>query len=198
MKNNYLLSSRKQFEYYKMLGERTFDQLSEEDFFWQYNEESNSIAIIIKHLWGNMMSRWTDFLTTDGEKKWRSREAEFEADIKHVNVLLGKWKEGWECVFTALDSINEENFETPIFIRNQEHTIVEAINRQVGHYTYHIGQIVYIGRMLKGKEWKNLSIPRGKSKEFNQMKFSKPPARDHFTTEFLDGSFYDKKKEDEN
>ena len=194
MKNNYLISSRKQFEYYKMLGERTFAQLNEDDFFWQYNEESNSIGIIIKHLWGNMLSRWTDFLTTDGEKEWRSREAEFDTDIKDVNVLLEKWNEGWNCVFTALDSINEENFETPVFIRNQEHTIVEAINRQMGHYTYHVGQIVYIGRMLKGGEWKSLSIPKGKTKEFNDMKFSKPPARNHFTTEFLDGTFYDKKE----
>ncbi len=194
MKKNFLISSRKQFEYYKMLGDRTFAQLKEEEFFWQFNEESNSIGIIIKHMWGNMLSRWTDFLTTDGEKEWRSREAEFEADIKDVNVLLQRWDEGWDCVFTALDSINEDNFETPVFIRNQEHTIVEAINRQMGHYTYHVGQIVYIGRMLKGREWKSLSIPKGKTKEFNEMKFSKPPARDHFTTEFLDGSFYDEKK----
>jgi hypothetical protein len=189
MKKNFLISSRKQFEYYKMLGDRTFAQLKEEDFFWQYNEESNSIAIIIKHLWGNMLSRWTDFLTTDGEKEWRSREAEFDAEIKDVNVLLQKWEAGWDCLFTALDSINEDNFDTPVFIRNQEHTIVEAINRQAGHYTYHIGQIVYIARMLKGKEWKSLSIPKGKSQAFNEMKFSKPPARDHFTTEFLDGTF---------
>ena len=189
MKKNFLISSRKQFEYYKMLGDRTFAQLKEEDFFWQYNEESNSIAIIIKHLWGNMLSRWTDFLTTDGEKEWRSRESEFDADIKDVNVLLQKWEAGWDCLFTALDSINEDNFDTPVFIRNQEHTIVEAINRQAGHYTYHIGQIVYIARMLKEKEWKNLSIPKGKSQAFNEMKFSKPLARDHFTTEFLDGTF---------
>lgn len=194
MKAIFLSSTRKQFEYYKMLGERTFDQLHENDFFWQYNEESNSIAIIVKHLWGNMLSRWTDFLTSDGEKEWRNREGEFEADIKSKEELMAKWKEGWTCLFTALDSINEENFEQKIYIRNQAHTIVEAVNRQLAHYSYHVGQIVYLGRMLKGAEWKSLSIPKGKSKEFNEKKFSQPTRNDHFTTEFLDGSFYQKDK----
>lgn len=194
MKTIFLSSTRKQFEYYKMLGERTFDQLQEDDFFWQYNEESNSIAIIVKHLWGNMLSRWTDFLTSDGEKEWRNREEEFEADIKSKEELMAKWKEGWTCLFTALDSINEENFEQKIYIRNQAHTIVEAVNRQLAHYSYHLGQIVYLGRMIKGSEWKSLSIPKGKSKEFNEKKFSQPTRNDHFTTEFLDGSFYQKDK----
>ena len=197
MKMNYLISTRKQFEYYKMLGERTFDQLSESDLFWQFNEESNSIAIVVKHLWGNMLSRWTDFLTSDGEKDWRNREAEFDADIKDVNELLQKWQAGWECLFTALDSVNEDNFDTPIYIRKQEHTVVEAIGRQLAHYSYHVGQIVYIGRMIKGKSWKSLSIARGKSEEFNQKKFTQATRKDHFTTEFLDGSFYKKPEIDE-
>ena len=194
MENNFLTSSRKQFEYYKMLGERTFAQLNEEDFFWQYNEESNSIAIIVKHMWGNMLSRWTDFLTTDGEKEWRNREAEFDADIKDKKEMMEKWEAGWTCLFTALDSVNEDNFGQQVFIRNQAHSIVEAVNRQLAHYAHHVGQIVYIGRMLKGKEWKSLSIARGKSKEFNEKKFSQPTRQDHFTTEFLDGSFYEEKK----
>ena len=194
MKNNYLTSTRKQFEYYKMLGDRTFVQLSEEDLFWQFNEESNSIAIIVKHLWGNMLSRWTDFLTTDGEKKWRKREAEFDADIKDVKELLEKWEAGWTCLFTAIDSVNEDNFDTSIFIRNQQHTILEAINRQLAHYSYHIGQIVFLGKMRKGKAWESLSIARGKSKEFNQKKFSEKTRKDHFTTEFMDGSFYKKEE----
>ncbi|HFB99242.1 MAG TPA: DUF1572 domain-containing protein [Phaeodactylibacter sp.] len=185
MKNNYLVSTRKQFEYYKMLGNRTFAQLSEDDFFWQFNQESNSIAIIVKHLWGNMLSRWTDFLTTDGEKEWRNREAEFDADIKDVKELLEKWEEGWACLFAAIDTVNEGNFETQIFIRNQAHTVLEAMNRQMAHYAYHVGQIVFLGRMRKGKEWKSLSIARGKSKEFNQKKFSEKTRNDHFTTEFL-------------
>ena len=195
MKSNYLHASRKQFEYYKMLGDRTFAQISDEDFFWQFNEESNSIAIIVKHIWGNMLSRWTDFLTSDGEKDWRNRETEFANDINDVKTLLEKWEEGWACLFKAIDSVNESNFDTEILIRNQRHTIVEAVNRQMCHYSYHIGQIVYLGRMLKGKDWKSLTIPKGKSEEFNKMRFSKPSGRKHFTTEFLDGNYF-KNEED--
>ena len=193
MEENYLESVTKQFEYYKMLGEKTFDQIKEEDIFWQYNSESNSIAVIVKHLWGNMMSRWTDFLTTDGEKDWRNRDAEFEQDIRSKEELLAKWNEGWNCLFEAINSINKEDFGTIIYIRNMGHTIVEAINRQLAHYSYHVGQIVYIGRMIKGEEWKSLSIPKGKSMKYNKEKFSKPKPKEHFTKEFLDGKF-DKEK----
>ena len=185
MQSNYFESVRKQFEYYKILGEKTFDQLEDQGLFWQYNEASNSIAIIVKHLWGNMLSRWTDFLTTDGEKEWRNREGEFEADIKTRTELFEKWNEGWACVFDALDSINESNFDTTIYIRNMGHTIPEAVNRQLAHYAYHIGQIVYIGRMVKDAEWQSLSIPKGKSKEYNAEKFSKPKRKEHFTDRFL-------------
>jgi len=191
MKTNFLNGTRKQFEYYKMLGDRTFAQLEEEDLFWQINEESNSIAIIVKHMWGNMLSRWTDFLTSDGEKEWRQREAEFDADIKDVKELLEKWEAGWDCLFTSLDTINEENFETQILIRNQAHTIVEAVLRQLAHYSYHVGQIVYLGRIRKGAAWKSLSIARGGSAAFNKKKFESEMRKDHFTSEFLDGSFYE-------
>jgi len=177
-----------------MLGDRTFAQLENEDFFWQINKESNSIAIIVKHLWGNMLSRWTDFLTSDGEKEWRNREAEFDADIKDVKEMLEKWEEGWNCLFTAIDSVNEDNFDTKILIRNQAHTVVEAVLRQLAHYSYHVGQIVYLGRMKKGDTWKSLSIARGDSAAFNKEKFERETRNDHFTTEFLDGSFYDKNK----
>ena len=183
--NNYLTSARKQFEYYKHLGDATFKQLKEEDLFWQYNNESNSIAVIVKHLWGNMLSRWTDFLSSDGEKEWRNRDGEFEADIKDRAEMMKKWEEGWACLFKALDSVNESNFDTTIYIRNMGHTITEAINRQMAHYASHIGQIVYIGRMIKGKEWQSLSIPKGKSKEYNAKKFAKPKHKAHFTDEFL-------------
>jgi len=193
METNFLYSSKKVFEYYKMLGDKTFEQLEEEDFFWQFNEESNSIAIIVKHLWGNMLSRWTDFLTTDGEKEWRKREAEFDADIKNVKVLLQKWEEGWSCLFAALDTIDKDNFDTPIYIRNQAHTIVETTNRQLAHYAYHIGQITYIGRMRKGNKWKSLSIPRGKTAEFNANKFAQPKNETHYTQEFLDGTHFNEK-----
>jgi len=170
----YLESSKKQFDYYRSLGEKTFDQLSDEQLFWKYNEESNSIATIVKHLWGNMLSRWTDFLTTDGEKEWRQREAEFDNDITTREELRNKWNEGWNCLFNALNSVTEENFNTIIYIRNEGHTITEAINRQLAHYPYHVGQIVFIGKMLKADKWSSLSIPRGKTQEFNAEKFSKP------------------------
>lgn len=186
MKNNYLESVRKQFEYYKMLGDKTIAQLDEKDLFWQYNEDSNSIAIIVKHIWGNMMSRWTDFLTSDGEKEWRNREAEFDADIKTKETLLEKWEAGWTCLFTALDAVNEENFETTIYIRNMGHTITEAINRQLAHYSYHVGQMVFLGKMIQGTNWKSLSIPRGQSATYNADKFSQPKRKEHFTKEFLD------------
>ena len=181
MKSEYLNSVKKQFEYYQSVGEKTFDQLDEKDFFWQYNEESNSIAIIVNHLWGNMKSRWTDFLTSDGEKEWRNRDLEFESVIKNKKELLEKWNDGWNCLFEALNSVNKENFETKIYIRNQEHSIIEAVNRQLAHYSYHIGQIAYIGRMIKENQWKSLTIPKGKSTEFNKEKFSKGRHKGHFS-----------------
>lgn len=184
---NYLESARKQFEYYKQLGDRTFDQLAEKDFFWQFNPESNSIAIIVRHLWGNMLSRWTDFLTSDGEKEWRNRDAEFEASIKTERELREKWEAGWACVFQALDSIHEDNFNTTVYIRNMGHTIPEAVNRQMAHYAYHVGQIVFIGRMIKGRDWQSLSIPKGQSATYNAKKFAQPKRKEHFTDEFLKG-----------
>ncbi|MEZ4930963.1 MAG: DUF1572 family protein [Saprospiraceae bacterium] len=185
MQKDYLLSVYKQFQYYKLLGERTFNQLDEKDLFWQFNNASNSIAIIVNHLWGNMKSRWTDFLITDGEKEWRQRDLEFENIIQSKNELIEKWEDGWQCLFIALESINENNFDTVIYIRNQGHTIVEAINRQLAHYAYHVGQIVFIGRMIKDGEWESLSIPKGQSSAFNQEKFSKEKKKAHFTDEFL-------------
>lgn len=181
MTSEYLISAKKQFEYYKLLGEKTFDQLEESELFWQYNEASNSIAIIVNHLWGNMLSRWTDFLISDGEKVWRERDLEFENVIRSKAELLEKWEDGWTCLFKALNSINKDNFTTKIFIRNQEHTIPDAINRQLAHYAYHIGQIVYIGRMIKGDSWTSLSIPKGASESFNKAKFSKGKHGGHFT-----------------
>jgi hypothetical protein len=185
MTNDYLESVRKQFAYYKMLGEKTFSQLADDKLFWQYNEESNSIAVIVKHLWGNMLSRWTDFLTTDGEKEWRNRDAEFENDITSRQELLDKWTEGWNCLFEAIDALTTEDLEKIIYIRNQGHTVTEAINRQLAHYPYHIGQIVFIGKMACENGWTSLSIPKGNSKTFNTDKFAQPKQKGHFTDEFL-------------
>ena len=185
MTNNYLESAIKQFEYYKMLGERTFAQLPDEKLFWQYNEESNSIAAIVKHLWGNMLSRWTEFLTTDGEKEWRNRDEEFDNDIATRQELLARWNAGWACLLDALWSLTPEDLTKEIYIRNQGHSVTEAINRQLAHYPYHIGQIVFIGKMACNDQWSSLSVAKGASKEFNADKFSKPKHKAHFTDEFL-------------
>lgn len=185
MTNNYLESIKKQFEYYKMLGEKTFSQVEDEMLFWQYNESSNSMAIIVKHLWGNMLSRWTTFLTSDGEKEWRNRDEEFENNIKTREELLEKWNEGWRCLFDAINPLTEEDLGKIIYIRNQGHTVTEAINRQLAHYSYHIGQIVFLGKMLVGDNWTSLSIPKGDSSTYNKNKFSAPKERGHFTDEFL-------------
>ena len=182
---DYLSGVKKQFEYYKMLGEKTFDQLSDAQLFWQANEESNSIAVIVKHLCGNMLSRWTDFLHTDGEKAWRNREVEFDNDLGSREELLASWQRGWQCLFDALNQITDVDLEKEILIRNQSHTIVEAINRQLAHYPYHVGQIVFIGKMLCNDQWSSLSIPRGNSQEYNSQKFSQKPSKQHFTDEFL-------------
>ena len=167
---NYLASAHKQFEQYKLLGEKTINQIPIEKLFWQYNEESNSIAMIVKHLSGNMLSRWTDFLMSDGEKEWRNRDAEFENTIKSKEELLVVWNNGWTCLFDALNSISDNDLQKEIFIRNEKHTVLEAINRQLAHYPYHIGQIVFIGKMICDTNWQTLSIARGKSKEFNASK----------------------------
>ncbi len=185
MIDNYLQSTKQQFEYYKLLGELSFEQLEENQLFWKFNQESNSVAIIVNHLWGNMMSRWSDFLTTDGEKEFRNRDLEFEEVISSKEELLLKWNEGWTCLFEALNSVNENNWETEVYIRNQGHTVVEAINRQLTHYSYHIGQIVYIARMQKGAAWESLSIPKGNSANYNKEKFSQEKHHEHFTDEFL-------------
>lgn len=181
----YLKSADRQFRMYKKLGEEAIQQITDEQLFIMPNEESNSVAIIVKHLWGNMLSRWTDFLTTDGEKPWRQRDAEFENDINTREALMQKWEEGWQCLFNALDSITDNDLERIIHIRNEGHTILEAINRQIAHYSYHVGQIVYIAKMYKNNGWSSLSIPRNQSKEYNDKKFSEEKGNRHFTDEWL-------------
>jgi Protein of unknown function (DUF1572) len=170
---SYLESAKKQFLYYKTLGEKAIDQLESEQLFLAVNEETNSIATIVKHLSGNMLSRWTDFLTTDGEKEWRNRDAEFEETIKSKTELLQTWDKGWYCLFEALNSLKPEQLSEIIYIRNEGHSIVEAINRQLSHYPYHVGQIVFYAKMLKKTEWESLSIPKNKSNSYNDDKFSK-------------------------
>lgn len=185
MSNIYLDSVIKQFQYYKMLADKTFPQISDEAFNWQYNDESNSIAMIISHLSNNMLSRFTDFLTSDGEKAWRNRDLEFEPQLATKEELIKKWNEGWDCLFYAINSLTESDLNKIVYIRNEGHTVMAAINRQLAHYPYHIGQIVMLGKMLANNQWQSLSIPKGQSQAYNDDKFAKPQQEVHFTDEFL-------------
>lgn len=179
--NSYLTSVKKQFEYYKSLGEKTIDQLPEEMLFWIPTTESNSIAMIVKHLHGNMLSRWTHFLTTDGEKEWRKRDTEFNNDTTTKTAVMTQWKQGWECLLNAIDALEETDLDKEVFIRNMGHTATEAINRQLCHYSYHIGQIVFLGKMIQNQKWQSLSIAKGASELYNSDKFSTEKRTQHFT-----------------
>jgi len=185
MIKNYLQNVKTQFTYYKTLGEKTFAQVEDSQLFWEPSQDANSITVIVNHLWGNMMSRWTDFLIADGEKEWRLRDREFEQVITNRSEMLQKWNEGWQCLFRALDSVNESNFNKKILIRNQEHTITEAINRQMMHYAYHTGQILFLGKMINGANWESLSIPKGKSTHFNAEKMNRGVHGGHFSEDII-------------
>lgn len=173
----YLTTIIKRLKYYKELGEKTFEQLNDQDLHFLPTAESNSIAIIVQHLAGNMLSRFTNFLTEDGEKEWRRRDDEFEVHNYSKKQVIDIWDKGWECCFHALESLTENDLVTIIYIRKEPLTVVDAINRQLAHYPYHIGQIVYIGRMIRDKDWKNLSIPKGHSLQYNAGYQVKDPAK---------------------
>jgi hypothetical protein len=184
---SYLESVKKQFLYYKTIGEKAIDQLESDQLFVAINEDTNSIATIIKHLSGNMLSRWTDFLTSDGEKEWRNRDSEFDSDF-HGNdkeTLMNLWQKGWNCFLTTLNSLTPDQLTTIIYIRNEGHTVVEAINRQLAHYPYHIGQIIFYAKMLKKDDWNSLSIPKNKSKNYNADKFAQEKSVKNFTDDEL-------------
>lgn len=190
---DFLRSANRQFLYYKSLGEKAIDQLEPEQLFISLNDDTNSIATIVKHLHGNMLSRWTDFLTTDGEKEWRNRDGEFSDDAstplsvteKKLEVLK-QWNQGWECLFNTLNSLKPEDLDKIIYIRNEGHSVLEAINRQLAHYPYHVGQMVFYAKILKKSEWMSLSIPKNKSNDYNTDKFSKEKSKKHFTDDELD------------
>ena len=168
---NHLASAKKIFVNYKLLGEKAMAQLDPDEFFQLLSEDINTIAVIVQHLAGNMLSRWTDFLTTDGEKDWRNRDAEFETVLKNKDEVMLKWEEGWACLFNAIDQLQPTQLEQIVLIRNEPHTVLEAIIRQLSHYPYHVGQIVFCAKVFKGNHFKSLSIPRNKSGEFNAEKF---------------------------
>lgn len=182
---SYLESVKKQFLYYKMLGEKAIHQLEPEQLFVSLNEDTNSIATIIKHISGNMLSRWTDFLTSDGEKEWRNRDAEFENDLKSKEEVLIVWNKGWDCFENTLNDLKPKQLSDIIYIRNEGHTVIEAINRQLAHYPYHIGQIVFYAKQLKNSSWDSLSIPRNKSGNYNAEKFAKEKEIKNFTDDEL-------------
>ncbi len=165
---HYIADAIKTFRDYKKLAERAFAQINDEDFFKTLDEESNSIAVNIKHMAGNMLSRWTDFLTTDGEKPERDRDLEFEMLPGTTKAdMLAYWERGWKCVFDAAEPLRPEDLMRTVRIRGQDHTVIQAINRQLAHYAYHVGQIVFLAKHFKSSEWQSLSVPRNKSAEFN-------------------------------
>lgn len=164
----FLESAIKRVSYYKDLGEQAFDQLEEKDFYFRPNNASNSIAVIIQHMSGNMLSRWTDFLTSDGEKSWRNRDTEFTDQHYSKIQLLEIWEKGWDCFIEALMNLEESDLLKMVKIRNEPILVVDAINRQLAHYPHHVGQILYVGKMIRGNDWKSLSIPKGKSDDFNE------------------------------
>jgi uncharacterized damage-inducible protein DinB len=167
--NEYLAVVLKQFREIKQTGERAMAQCSFSELQRKIGKESNSIAVIVKHLHGNMLSRWTDFLTTDGEKTWRNRDDEFRDGYKNLEALMADWEKGWEAVFAALSSLTEEDLSKTMTIRGEKHSVIQAIERQIYHYSYHIGQIVFIAKSLKDDGWASLTIPKGKSEEFNRQ-----------------------------
>lgn len=166
---NYLKDSIETFRNYKRMADKSINQVSDEEFFQTLDEEDNSIAIIVKHIAGNQLSRWTDFLTSDGEKDFRKRDTEFELIDDTRESLMELWESGWQTLFAAIEPLTPEDFEKRITIRGEEHTIVEAINRQLTHYAYHVGQITFLAKHFKSKDWKTLSVPKNKSAEFNKF-----------------------------
>lgn len=178
---NFLESARKLFRYYKKLGEGAIDQLSDEQVLSKPNEASNSIALIVHHLSGNMLSRWTDFLTSDGEKTWRNREAEFEEAYPDKKTMIEAWEKGWKCLLDSLDELKAADLPTVIYIRNEGQTVLEAIQRQLAHYPYHVGQIIFQAKILKGAAFLSLSIPKGNSEKYNEEKFKQKKEVRHFT-----------------
>lgn len=165
---SYIEDSLSLFHYYKKLGEGAIEQVSDEQLFATLDPEMNSIAIMVKHIAGNMRSRWTDFLTSDGEKPDRNRDTEFEQPPSTRTELLKIWNDGWERVFSALEPLSNSDLERTVTIRGEPHSVMQAINRQIAHYAYHVGQIVFLAKHLNASGWKSLSVPRNKSAEFNR------------------------------
>ena len=164
----YLADALSSFRAYKKLADKAIAQTRDDELFVKLDEEGNSIAIVMKHIAGNMISRWTDFLTSDGEKPDRNSDMEFVIEKSSKDELLAYWERGWKCLFDAVEPLAPDDFSRKVMIRGQEHTIVQAINRQLMHYAYHIGQIVFLAKHFRSTKWQSLSIPRNRSAEFNK------------------------------
>ena len=174
----FLGTAVKRLIYYKKLAEKTFDQLSDDEFHFTPNEASNSVAVIIQHMAGNMLSRWTNFLTEDGEKEWRQRDEEFEVHDYSRQQLVDLWNNGWNCFLGALESLGEDDLLKTVTIRQEPLTVIDAVNRQLAHYPHHVGQIIYVGKIIKNERLKSLSIPRGKSEEYYKSEGVKYPSNE--------------------
>ncbi len=181
---NYLKDSIESFRNYKKMAERAMAQISDDEFFEAIDAEANSIAVIVKHIAGNQKSRWTEFLTSDGEKDFRNRDTEFEMIGDTRESLLQFWESGWQTLFDALEPLTIDDFSKFIKIRGEPHTIIEAINRQLTHYAYHIGQIVLLAKHFRASEWKTLSVPRGHSAKYNKFLAEKQEAGTEKTSRF--------------
>lgn len=174
---NYLENAIATFRDYKALAERAIRQLRDEDLLASLDPEDNSIGVLMRHISGNMLSRWTDFLTTDGEKPWRRRDHEFVLpDPLGKDDLMAEWDKGWECLFDALEGLTPPDLERTVMIRGRAHSVIEAVNRQLTHYAYHVGQIVFLAKHFRGEMWQSLSIPRNRSHEFNSYMSETPAA----------------------
>jgi hypothetical protein len=165
---SYLEDALAVFRYYKRLAERAMEQVSDEQLFTAIDREANSIAVIVKHMTGNMRSRWTDFLTTDGEKPDRGRDSEFVAPPATRESLIAMWEDGWKCLFTAVEPLTDADLGRIVTIRGEAHSVMQAINRQLAHYPHHVGQIVFLAKHFACDHWQSLSVPRNKSAEFNR------------------------------
>lgn len=161
---NYLSITKKLLHSYKTLADKAMQDLKEQDIHFQPNEISNSISILVKHLAGNMLSRFTDFLSSDGEKEWRERDAEFEDSFTSKEEMLAAWEKGWACLFSTLNELKSDDLSKTVYVRKEVHTVIEAISRQLAHYAAHVGQILYLAKIIQGDQWKYLSIPPRKSK----------------------------------
>lgn len=193
---DYLADALESFRAYKKLAEEAVGQVNEQELFATVNDEANSIAVIMKHMAGNMLSRWTEFLTTDGEKPNRNRDLEFVIGPGTTKQeVIDHWNNGWDCLFSAVEPLKPVDFDRKVLIRGEEHSIVQAINRQLTHYAYHVGQIVFLAKHFRSSEWRSLSVPRNRSAEFNKFLEREKDKGEHrfdaasrFTRDLRDGT----------